>query len=149
MAIKHAAWVHGSSLQVETPQNVKSVTRFGFYTRIVGKPGKGTWIHFPVPTPVIVDAQRLRLESAMIRFNCNSNRVCVAHFHVFDGEQRVFLKDNINLVQNWNTPLHRERIRPEHSVLWGLGITLYVAFNGTTPEENTIDFASVGCDLIV
>ncbi len=149
MSIKQAAWVHGTSAQVENPQNVKSIQRYAFYTRLVGKKGRGTWVHFPVPTPVIVDNQRLRLESAMIRFRCNSPMVCVAHFHVCDGENRIYIHNNVNLVQDWNTPLHREVIRPEHSVLWGIGITLYIAFNGNTDEENTIELASAGCDFIV
>jgi hypothetical protein len=149
MAIKHAAWTHGSAVQVENVQNVKSITRYAFFTRLVGKKGTGTWVHFAIPTPVIVDGVRLRLESAMIRFRSASPQACVAHFHVCDGENRFFIHDNINKVQDWGTPFHRELIRPEHSVLWGIGITLYIAFNGNTDAENTIELASAGCDFIV
>ncbi|MDX2072069.1 MAG: DUF6623 family protein [Haliscomenobacter sp.] len=148
MAIKHASWTHGSGVQIENPENLKQVTRYAFFTKLVGKPGTGTWVHFAVPTPVIVDNQRLKLESAMIRVRCNSTKVCVANFHVCDGEDRFFVKDRLNLaVLDWQSPLHRELIRPERPVLWGIGVTLYIAFNGTTDAENTIELASAGCDF--
>jgi hypothetical protein len=149
MAIQQAAWVHGSSVQIEQPQNVKSVLRQSFFTRIVGKRGTGTWVHFAVPTPVIVEGRRLKLESAMIRFRCNSSAVSVAHFHVCDGEDRFFRHDNINIVQGWNTPLHREVIRPERVVLWGIGISIFIAFNGSSDAENTIELAAAGGDFIL
>lgn len=148
MAIKQAMWTHGSAVQVETPNNLKSVERYAFFTRLVGNKGSGSWLHFAIPTPVIVDDQRLRLESAMIRFRCNSDMVCVAHFHVCDGEDRFYMNDNINVVHNnWQIPLHRETIRPERVLLWGIGISIYVAFNGNSDAENTIELAAAGCDF--
>lgn len=146
--IKSASWTHGTSVQVETPQTVKSITRYAFFTRIVGKKGQGTWVHFAIPTPVIADGQRLRLESAMIRFRSASPHACIAHFHVCDGEERFFMHDHINIAQDWGTPLHREVIRPERVLLWGIGISLYLQFNGNTDAENTIELAAAGGDFI-
>ena len=150
MSIKQASWVHGTSAQIENPSALKHVTRYAFYTQLVGRKGAGTWVHFPIPTPVITDDIRLRLESAMVRFRCHSNATCIAHFHVCDGENRFLVHDHVNLVHtDWNTPFHREVVRPEHALLWGIGVTIFVEFSGNTDDENTIDLAAAGCDFIV
>ncbi|MGH9194771.1 MAG: DUF6623 family protein, partial [Acidimicrobiia bacterium] len=56
--ISHAMWVHGTSIEVEVPNQIEDLRRFGFFTRITGKPNTTNWFHFAIPTPVIVDNDR-------------------------------------------------------------------------------------------
>ena len=73
--LAHAMWVHGNSLQIQDEDNWDSISRFGYCTEIEGKKsGKetGGWVHFAVPTPVIINDKKLRLDSVMLRFHLDS-----------------------------------------------------------------------------
>ena len=50
-------WVHGTAVQVEYADRVKSVRRAGWGTEIVQAPGTDNWVHFPFPTEVRADAK--------------------------------------------------------------------------------------------
>ncbi len=66
MALAHAMWVHGHNMQIEHPDRLQSVWRAGMYIRVEGKPGLSNWFHFAIPTPVIVNGNRLRADSVMV-----------------------------------------------------------------------------------
>ena len=89
MALAHAVWIHGHSMQIEHPDRVDSVRRAGFYIRIDGKPGRDNWFHFAIPTPVIVNDYRLRAGSVLIRFRTGSVDASVRAVHVYDGERPI------------------------------------------------------------
>ena len=46
---------------------MESQRYYGFYNRVIGKPGTTNWIHFALPTPVIEDSERLVLDRFMLR----------------------------------------------------------------------------------
>jgi hypothetical protein len=147
MALEKAMWAHGHGMAVEVPGNLKSEWRAGFFIRVVGKPGTTNWFHFAIPTAVIVDGNRLRIDSALLRYRCGSSSADITNLHVFDGENRVFAADNLNLsptaltVTRWVLPN-----KPE--VFWGVGVTVGVRFNGATDAANTMEFASAGVDFL-
>lgn len=50
--LKQASWTHGNSVVVEQPENLSSIHRFGWGTDLLFIPGRASWCHIPIPTPV-------------------------------------------------------------------------------------------------
>jgi len=140
-------WAHGHGMAVEVPGNLVSEWRAGVFIRGVGKRGTTNWFHFAIPTTVIVNDNRLRIDSAMLRFRSGSNLADVTNLHIFDGETRIFAADNLNLSP---AALGFERFvvpnKPE--VRWGVGVTVGVRFTGANDAQNTMEFASAGVDFL-
>src|SRR3712207_2453795 len=102
MALEKAMWTHGHGVAVEFPDRIKSEWRAGFFIRLVGKNGTTNWLHFGIPTPVIVNDNRLSIDSALVRLRCESAQAAVTNVHVFDGEKRIAAHDGLSLAPaNW------------------------------------------------
>ena len=71
--------------------------RFGFFTRLVGKPNTTNWFHFALPTPVIVNNDRKVLGPCMLRFQTGSTNAVVRDVYIYDGEVRIAAHDGVNL----------------------------------------------------
>ena len=138
-------WVHGTSIAVECPDQIANMQRFGFFTRIVGKPNTTNWFHFAIPTPVIVDNDRKEVGPVILRFRTGSANAVVRDVHIYDGEARIAAHDGVNLSGDH----FFERFGVAHSppVLWGLGISLGVQFGGGTAVQRRMDFIAAGCDF--
>jgi hypothetical protein len=140
-------WAHGHGMAIEFPDRIVSEWRAGFFIRVVGAPGSTNWLHFAIPTTVIANDDRLRIDSAMLRYRAGSPAASVTNVHVFDGEFRIEAHDNLNLsptafdFQRFDVPA-----KPE--VAWGVGVTVGVRFNGASDAENTLEFASAGVDFL-
>jgi len=146
MALAHAMWVHGHSMQIEYPERLSTVWRAGFYIRVEGNPGQDNWFHFAIPTPVIVDDNRLRVGSVMIRFRCGSSDAYVRAVHIYDGETKIASHDSLHLSPtSWAWPRFDVPTHPD--IRWGLGISIGVAF-GATALSRRIEFSSAGCDFL-
>ena len=50
----HASWVHGNALTVEDPSALERDGHNGWGRDLAFVPGKASWLHIPLPTPVIV-----------------------------------------------------------------------------------------------
>jgi hypothetical protein len=150
MPIAHAMWVHGHSMNIEHPDRIASVWRAGFFGRIIGRSGQSTWIHFPVPTPVIVDDNRLRIESVLVRFRTTPTDAWVAAAHVYDGERKIASHDGLHDAPGaWEVKRFAVPGTPE--IRWGVGISINVQFHIDTAVDADswrIDFSSVGCDFL-
>lgn len=146
MALEKAMWAHGHSMIIEYPQRIKKEWRAGFYIRIVGLQNQTNWFHFAIPTPVIVNNNRLRVDSVLLRFRSKSTRADVTNVHVYDGEKKIASHDGLNLSpSSWG--MQRFDIPGNHDVRWGIGISIGVRFSGSTDGQNTMEFASAGCDF--
>lgn len=140
-------WAHGHSIQIEFPTNIKSEWRAGFFIRIVGAPGSTNWFHFAIPTPVIVNNNRLAIDSALVRFRSNSNKAIINSIHIYDGENKIASHDGLGLAPTaW--AMHRFAVPSHPEVLWGVGISIGVSFTGTTDAQNTFEFSSAGVDFL-
>ncbi|KAF9113586.1 hypothetical protein BGX27_001234 [Mortierella sp. AM989] len=142
MSIKHAAWTHGLGVEVETPS--WKALRQGFYTTVT--PSNGStfgWVHFVIPTPVIVNDTRLRAGSAMIRFTTGPG-ARITNFHVYDGEKKIANYNGLSLAGNLQFVRREVPNRP--LVLWGTAISLGVRFSGTGPNR-FVRFISGGIDF--
>jgi len=147
MSLAKAMWAHGHSMVIEYPDRIKSEWKAGFFYRVVGKPGTTNWFHFAIPTPVIVSDNRLAIDSVMIRFRSNSTNADITNVHVYDGEKKIASHDGLDLSpSDWNWPRFDVPGHPE--ILWGVGISIGVRFNGTTDSQNTMEFSSVGADFL-
>jgi hypothetical protein len=143
MAIAHAMWTHGHSLQVEIPTK-GNVERKGFSAKYTSNSGASpNWLHFAVPTPVIVNDARLKVESVLVRFRCGGSGRVKA-IHIYDGENKIAGKDNLNLGP---TQWHVERLDVPGTpkVEWGLGISILVDFG---PDDRWVEFSAAGCDFL-
>ena len=143
--IAAASWIHGTSVTIEQPDALESVTRFGFFTRLVGKPNTTNWFHFAIPTPVIVNGDRKVVGPCMLRFQTGSANAVVRDVHIYDGEVRIAVHDGINLSGDH----FFERFGVAHSppVLWGVGISIGVTFGGGSANDRSMDFIAAGCDF--
>lgn len=145
--LEKAMWSHGHSMVVEYPDRIASEWRAGFFIRVTGRPGTSNWFHFAIPTPVIVDNDRLRIDSAMLRFRTGSALADVTNVHIFDGERQIAAYDGLNLSPpNWDFLRFNVPGRPE--VFWGIGVTVGVRFDGSTEAQNQMEFASAGVDFL-
>jgi hypothetical protein len=142
MALKHAAWIHGTSVQLETPS--WSALRQGFYTTV--RPSNGPtseWVHFAIPTPVIINGVRSKAQSAMIRFTTGP-QASIGAVHVYDGEKNIYEHNGVNY--KGNLQFIREVIPGEPEVLWGTGISILINFNGKG-NDAWIALISAGIDF--
>jgi len=136
-------WAHGHSLQVEVAGR-GSVERKGFSAKYtLNSGGLSNWLHFAIPTAVIVNGDRLRVASAMVRFRCGTGGQVKA-IHVYDGEKKIAAKDNLSLGPGlWH--VEKVDVPGDPEVMWGLGISILV-YSG--PDARWVEFSSAGCDLL-
>jgi peptidoglycan hydrolase-like protein with peptidoglycan-binding domain len=143
--IAEASWVHGTAVTVELPDNIESMRRFGFFTRLVGKPNTQNWFHFAIPTPVIVSNDRKVVGPCMLRFQTGGTNAVVRDVHIYDGEVRLVAHEGVNL--SGTQPFTRFGVAQAPEVLWGVGISIGVTYGGGTAAQRTIDLISAGCDF--
>jgi Family of unknown function (DUF6623) len=139
-------WVHGTDVHVELDDNVESLTRFGFFTRIVGKPNTTNWYHFAVPTPVIVDGNRLAFARAMLRFVTGGASAIVRDVHIYDGSARIAAHDGVNL--SGSQPFTKFGVPHKPDVFFGAGISVGVTTGAGTAAQRQIDWISAGIDFL-
>ena len=68
-------WMHGANMQVEYPNRLTSVRATGPFVRIEGARGQNTWVHFPLPTPAVIDGNRMRIDAAQVSFSHSRPRL--------------------------------------------------------------------------
>jgi hypothetical protein len=142
MSIKQAAWTHGLGIELESSS--WSALRQGFYTTVrPSNQGTSGWVHFVIPTPVIVDGTRLKAESAMARFSTGSD-AAITNFHVYDGEKKIAEYNGLSL--KGNLQFVRKAVPGNPQVQWGTAISLGVQFNGTR-QDAYVQFISAGIDF--
>ena len=142
MALKHAAWIHGTAVELENQS--WPALRQGFYTTVrPSNESTSGWVHFPIPTPVIVNGVRLKAQSAMIRFTTGA-QASIGAVHVYDGEKKILDHNGTNY--RGSLQFVREVIPGTPEVLWGTGISILVNFNGSGPDAY-IQLIGAGIDF--
>ena len=145
-AIEQASWVHGTDLQIEVDSAVASMRRFGFFTRVVGKPNTTNWYHLPVPTPVITRGNRLAIARAMLRLVTGGPSAVVRDVHIYDGSSRIAAHQFVNL--SGSQPFAAFGVAHKPDVFWGTGISIGVTTGSGTAAERRIDVISGGIDFL-
>lgn len=145
-AIEQASWAHGTDLTIELQDNVASVRRYGFFTRVVGKPNTTNWYHLPIPTPIITHGNRLAIARAMLRLVTGGPSATVRDVHIYDGESRIAAHQFVNL--SGSQPFAVFGIAHKPDVFWGTGISIGVTTGTGTAAERRIDVISGGIDFL-
>lgn len=144
--ISYASWIHGHSMQIEYPDRIASQRRAGFCMRLEGKSGTNNWFHFAIPTPVIINDVRLRVDSVLLRFTTGSIDAFVDNVHVYDGEVLIAAHNNLGL--SLSNAMERFAVPNKPFMQWGLGISIGVGF-GVESMSHNMDFIAAGCDFVV
>lgn len=143
MPIKQAAWTHGAGVELETSSWI--YLRQGYFTTVTPSTGDTFgWVHFVIPTPVIVDDVRLKAASAMIRFSTGSTAK-ITNFHVYDGEMKIAEYNDLSLGGTMQFVTYE--VPNDYQVLWGTAISLGVQFSGTSADDY-VHFISAGIDFV-
>ena len=146
MSIDHALWVHGHSAEIEYPDRVLSMVQKGYHVRVQGQPSTVNWLHFAVPTPVIVDDCRMRLLSILFRYKTDGGG-SVEAVHVYDGETRIASDDAPAGTADSDGWTHiRVGVNLEEilCIRWGIGISIKLQFGR---HGGQLEFESAGCDF--
>ena len=141
---KYTSWVHGSSMQIEYPARITSVRHCGPFVRIEGARGQNTWVHFPVPTPAVVNGAHMHVESAMVSFRTRANAV-VHEVIVYDGEKRIAEHMDLNMRDDHLDARFEVPGAPE--VNQGINITVGVTFDGSAPDVRSMQVEIVGAGI--
>ena len=139
-----ASWIHGVNIQVEWPWRLQWIRRPGHGTHLTGKPGTTNWFHFAIPTPVIGDGNRYKLDSVMLRFTTGSVASIVRHIHVYDGEKMIAIHNNVNLTGSHG--FERFTVPNKPKIYWGVGISIGVEFLNVS-QSREMWFISAGGDF--
>jgi hypothetical protein len=144
-ALAEAMWTHGTSMVIEFPDNIARVWKAGFYMEVEGKPNTNNWLHFPIPTTVIVDDKRLRVGSVMLLCETLSPNAVIRNVHIYDGPDKIAAHDSLSI--SGNAGLVRFDVPTHPPVNWGVGISVGVSFGGGSGSL-VMKFKSAGCDFI-
>lgn len=151
LKIAHAMWVHGHSMEIEYPERLSEQARKGFYVSTRGMPFTSNWFHFAIPTPVIVDGNRLLVGSVMIRFRTGPS-ASVHAVHIYDGEEKIVAHDSLALSPQGSFIFSRFDVPTHPAIKWGLGISIGVKFGdgaNLPPNKLLVEISAAGCDFML
>jgi hypothetical protein len=131
-------------MQIEYPNRVISVRHTGPFVRIEGAVGQNTWVHFPVPTPTVVDGASVRVDTALVSFRTRANAT-VHEVIVYDGDKRIAEHTGLNLQNDHldarfdvpNTPFAGQ----------GINITLGVSFANKAADARSMQIEIIGAGI--
>jgi hypothetical protein len=150
MRLAQAMWSHGVDVQVQDPERLSSDRRYGFFARLRGKPFTSTWVHFAIPTPVIVDGKRLHAGSVLIRYRTGPG-ASIGAVHVWDAERRRIAAHNgLSLASGGRFRLSRFGVPMRPPVYYGIGVSILLKFgDGANLPANKllVDLSAAGCDF--
>jgi hypothetical protein len=141
---KFINWVHGSSMQVEYLNRLTAVRHCGPFVRIEGAEGQNTWVHFPVPTPAVMNDRKMRVGAALVSFRTRP-QAKVHEVIVYDGEKRIAEHMNLDLQGDHLDARFEVPGNPE--VNQGINITLGVVFGNNAPDVRAMQVEVVGAGI--
>ena len=141
---KSTSWVHGSSMQIEYPARITSVRHCGPFVRIEGAKGQNTWVHFPIPTPAVVNGIRMHVDAALVSFRTRPSAV-VHEVIVYDGEKRIAEHMDLNLRDEHLDARFDVPGTPE--VNQGINITVGLTFDDNASDVRSMQVEIVGAGI--
>ncbi|MDP5183870.1 hypothetical protein QOZ88_14625 [Blastococcus sp. BMG 814] len=157
MPLSHVTWTHGHAVAVEHPDRVRRTWLAGFYARIEADAGTTLWIHYAIPTPVIVpDGGRLNPTAVRVRFRTYYDS-WIEKVHVYDGERRIAAHEPGGTAEEplgWSSSTWASRrltIPGSPEALSGIGVSLNLNYGlqaeGEEDPMHRIEIAAVGCEF--
>ena len=98
-----AMWIHGNAVVVEHPEHLIVLDRRGWGTECQLQRGTKSWFHIAIPTPIIINDQRLHLVRAFLFFNTSQEDGHISEVHVYDGSHRLEAFENLSLAGDCRT----------------------------------------------
>jgi hypothetical protein len=149
--LAYASWIHGTATQIQAPEDLVSIQRTGGGIYIEGYNRPDAVFHFPIPTPVIVNDQRLRVGSVMLQFETGSSDAAVVEIDINDGKTNIHqYLPNRGLPRDGlsgSVGLLRLEV-PEHAtVRLGLDLVVHVKF-GIEGMDHSVHFEAAGCEFL-
>jgi hypothetical protein len=152
-----ASWVPGyvAIPEIPGPSRLRQVNNIPFTDllgyRVGGRAifrlgyGQDNWFHFAIPTPVIDDGVRVRLDRFFVLYAAQPG-VHVLAAHIWDGPNRKQVY-NFDYTGNHSTAIDAQNSWAGGGdlVYWGVGISILVRNNGSA--DANIDFTSAGVDF--
>ncbi len=151
---KYASWVHGNALTIESPENLARVGHFGWGADMLLQPGKASWFHVALPTPVLV-AERTKLQTVFLLFKTDAGMALIETVHIYDGFCKLQEFNDLHLdgahhleVDEQNTfslPAPRE-------IQHGVGISFFCVAPSNLGDgvvSSQVILASAGADFVV
>ncbi len=145
----HASWIHGNAVKVETPGNLVRMGHFGWGGDMDFIDSTGTWLHIPLPTPVIVGDVRTKIGTVFLMFK--SENCAIHQLHVYDGAGKVAEFNQMLHTGDHLTGLNAQNTFHfvPHTVLWGMGISFFVRASITRNVRRRLIVAAAGGDFKV
>jgi hypothetical protein len=131
-------------MQTEYASRITAVRHCGPFVRIEGARGQNTWVHFPIPTPAVVNGARMKVDSAMVSFRTRANAV-VHEVIVYDGEKRIAEHMDLNMREDHLDARFEVPGTPE--VNQGINITVGVSFDSSAPDVRSLQVEIVGAGV--
>lgn len=148
----YASWTHGNALTVESPENLNRVGHSGWGADMSVKPGKSSWFHIALPTPVIVGDIRSQFQKFFLMFDGQGGRI--QEVHVYDGSFKIQEFKGLQLNGEHRLSLEGANtfnLTAPHSVALGIGITFLftadIGFDSPIPPSRLI-LAAAGADFM-
>jgi hypothetical protein len=119
-------WIHGNAVTVESPENLKLIRHIGWATELSFIPGRASWAHVPLPSPVIIGDVRSKLIRFFLLFRVPNNDGRIQSVHLYDGPNRILTFDGLSSTgDHWNNldSANTFTLSTPHPVVWGLGIS--------------------------
>ena len=138
-------WMHGVNMQVEYPNRLTSVRATGPFVRIEGARGQNTWLHFPLPTPAVLDGVNMRINGAYVSFRTR-NHATVHEVIVYEGESRI--AEHMDMDLRGDHLEDRFDVPGNPEINKGINVTLGVRFDDVAPDVRSmqIEVISVGLE---
>ncbi|MEU1283356.1 DUF6623 family protein [Kitasatospora sp. NPDC005856] len=125
----HASWIHGNAMAVETPENLSRNGHFGWGADVDIIPGRSSWFHIAVPTPVIVSDVRTSLIKVFVLFSTDPGFGQLRRVHVWDGSAQVQQFEDLASEGDHRGGLDGQNtfvLSQPHVVAFGIGISFFV-----------------------
>jgi hypothetical protein len=121
-----ALWTHGNAVTVESPENLKLVRHIAWATELYFIPGRASWAHIPLPTPVILGDVPSKLIRFFLMFRVPKNDGRIRSVHLYDGPARIRAFDGLGQNgEHWNRidGANTFTLDQPYEVTQGLGIS--------------------------
>jgi hypothetical protein len=152
----HAKWVPGYVAQAQRVGpgaliNVNSIPwtdivgfREGFGVTLRGRGGTFNWFHLAIPTPVITQDVRVRLQRVFVLYVIDTWAL-IRNIHVWDGPRRIVAHDGLAHTGNHGTWLDTQNtFNANNNLIYlGVGISVGIQFG----SDANVKFTSAGADF--
>jgi hypothetical protein len=122
---------------------MSSIASKGWGVRLDGNANSSNWLHLAIPTAVIVEDQRLRIDSVMLRLKASGSSIVAVH--VYDGETKIAAHDALSLSpSDWS--MSRFDVSSTPLVFWGIGISFKVQYSSASVRA--LEISAGGADFL-